>query len=89
MPLPYLLLFLIHSILSINTSNPIWKTSIYFRAGQENAISTLTGNTKTPQYTFVFSSALTGVPNIAYGISKYQGNSNSIAGADTLVDECF
>lgn len=69
----FLILFFIQTSFSFLTQSPIWKTSIYFRAGQENVINTLTGNDQTPNYTFTFSSALSGMPYIAYGIGKYQG----------------
>jgi hypothetical protein len=52
-------------------------------------ISTLTGNTSTPTYTFTFSSALSGVPNLAYGIKNYRGKNLIILGNDTLLNECF
>jgi hypothetical protein len=52
---------------------PTWLTSPYFRAGNEKVIKTLTGNAVDPIYTFTFSSALPGVPNLAYGIKLYQG----------------
>ena len=53
---------------------PVWLTSPYFRAGNEDVIATLTGSDSTPTYTFTFSSALPGVPNLAYGIKNYIGN---------------
>jgi hypothetical protein len=55
------------------TSSPQWLTSSYFRAGNEAVIQTLTGNNTTPTYTFTFSSALPGLPNLAYGIKNYRG----------------
>ena len=50
-------------------------TSPYFRAGYEAVISSFTGSSQYPfaSYTFTFSSALPGVPNLAYGIKKYRG----------------
>ena len=60
------------------TSNaPTWLTSPFFRAGQEEVISTFTGSSQYPfrSYTFTYSSALPGVPNLAYGIQKYRGTS--------------
>ena len=53
---------------------PEWLTSTYFRANNEDVIATLTGSSSTPTYTFTFSSALPGVPNLAYGIKNYMGN---------------
>ena len=52
---------------------PTWLTSPYFRAGNQAVITTLTGNNLTPVFTFTFSSPLTGIPNIAYGIKNYRG----------------
>ena len=52
---------------------PVWLTSNYMRAGNENVISQLTGQAIDPIYTFTFSSALPGVPNLAYGIRRYRG----------------
>ncbi len=43
------------------------------RAGNEDVISQLTGQAIDPIYTFTFSSALPGVPNLAYGIRRYRG----------------
>ena len=52
---------------------PIWLTSNYMRAGNENVIKELTGEAIDPIYTFTFSSALPGIPNLAYGIRRYRG----------------
>jgi hypothetical protein len=52
---------------------PTWLTSPYFRAGSQAVITTLTGNDQTPVFTFTFSSPLTGIPNLAYGIKNYRG----------------
>jgi hypothetical protein len=61
---------------SLATQSPTWITSNYFRAGNEAVIKTLTGNTSTPNWTFTFSSALNGYPNLAYGIKNYRGSNN-------------
>jgi hypothetical protein len=58
---------------SYSTSDPVWLPSPYFRAGNDKIISTMTGNDSMPTYTFTFSSALSGVPNLAYGIKNYRG----------------
>ena len=58
---------------SFKSSSPIWITSNFMRAGFENVITTLTGSDYDPIYTFTFSSALPGVPNLAYGIKQYRG----------------
>ena len=52
---------------------PVWVTSNYFRAGNEAVINSLTGSSVTPMYTFTFSSALPGIPNLGYGIKNYEG----------------
>ena len=54
---------------------PVWVTSNYFRAGNEAVINSLTGSSVTPMYTFTFSSALPGIPNLGYGIKNYEGTS--------------
>ena len=45
------------------------------RAGQEDVITTFTGSSQSPfaSYTFTYSSALPGIPYLAYGIQKYRG----------------
>ena len=58
---------------SFTTAPPTWLTSPFFRANNEAVISSYTGSDQTPTYTFTFSSALPGVPNIAYGIRGYEG----------------
>lgn len=55
------------------TSAPTWITSPYFRSGNNRVINRNTGNNTTPTYTFTFSSALTGIPNLAYGVKSYRG----------------
>ncbi len=67
------------------TSQPQWLSSPFFRAGNEAVISTLTGKDKTPTYTFTFSSALPGLPSLAYGIKNYRGIFNLILGNDYLI----
>ena len=52
---------------------PTWLTSPYFRAGNQAVITTLTGNSSTPTFPFIFSSPLTGIPSLAYGIKNYRG----------------
>lgn len=59
---------------TFQTQQPTWVTSPFFRANNEDVISTLTGSNVTPQYTFTFSSALPGLPNLAYGIKGYRGS---------------
>lgn len=56
------------------TAQPTWLTSDFVRAGNKNIISTLTGNSVTPTFTFTFSSPLPGVPYLGYGIKAYEGN---------------
>ena len=55
------------------TDLPIWVTSPLFRAGHNAVISSFTGSGTNPQYIFTFSSPLSGVPNLAYGIKGYRG----------------
>jgi len=63
---------------------PTWLTSPFFRAGNQAVISTLTGSSLTPTFMFIYSSALTGTPYIAYGIKNYRGISSFIKGNDYL-----
>jgi hypothetical protein len=57
-----------------NSETPTWLTSPYFRAGNNKVISTTTGAGAKPTYTFTFSSPLSGIPNLAYGVKNYRGN---------------
>ena len=69
--------YLLTFVFSFNqTVQPIWVTSSYFRAGNQAVISTLTGSSANPppRYTFTFSSPLTGIPELGYGIKNYEGN---------------
>ena len=59
--------------ISSNTAQPVWLTSNYFRAGNEDVISGSSANSQ-PSYTFTFSSALSGVPELGYGIKNYEGD---------------
>lgn len=52
------------------------------RAGDENVVKELTGSDYDPIWTFHFSSALPGIPSLAYGIKKYRGK-------DTLMEEMY
>ena len=53
---------------------PTWLTSPFLRAGYENVITSITGsNVPSTSYIFTFSSALPGIPNLAYGIKNYRG----------------
>lgn len=78
------LYFLGAQLVAAVTNDPIWSTSNYFRAGNENVINTVTGSDQTPTYTFTFSSALSGVPNLGYGIKKYEGKFKLSVGYDYL-----
>lgn len=71
----FILLNLVFSSLGYNSVAPTWITSNYMRAGNQDVIATLTGSAIDPIHTFTFSSALPGVPNLAYGIKRYRGNS--------------
>ena len=71
--------FLLRDVLSAYTSvAPVWITSPFMRAGNRDVIATLTGASVDPIYTFTFSSALPGIPNLAYGIRSYRGKSLSL-----------
>ena len=58
-----------------NTVEPIWLTSDYLRAGNRDVIHNLTGSDAdpVPTFTFTFSSPLSGVPDLGYGIKNYEG----------------
>ena len=64
-------------VAAANTVPPIWSTSDYFRAGFQNVID----NVKTgddafpiPSFEFPFTSALTGIPELGYGVKHYEGD---------------
>ena len=61
----------VHS--AYNSTSPKWLTSQYFRAGNNRVITTRTSNGNQTYYTFTFSSALSGIPNLAYGVKNYRG----------------
>lgn len=66
------------SIFGLNASivqyPPLWVTSNYIRAGNQNLFNVLTGSGVLNTYSFTFSSNLSGVPNLGYGIKAYEGN---------------
>ena len=64
-----------HQAAAIFTTPPIWITSNYVRAGNENVIATRTNETASPvpSHTFTFSSPLNGTPHLGYGIKAYEG----------------
>ena len=53
---------------------PIWVSSNYIRAGNQDLFTTLTGSGVINSFNFIFSSSLSGVPHLGYGIKAYQGN---------------
>lgn len=56
------------------TTDPVWVTSPYIKAGSSKVISTLTGNSSTPDATIPFpGTAFTLIPNIGYGSTSYLG----------------
>jgi hypothetical protein len=61
----------IHS--AYNSTGPTWLPSPYFRAGNNRVITTKTAAGQQTYYTFTFSSALSGIPNLAYGVKNYRG----------------
>ena len=61
-------------VYSYTSVSPTWLTSSYFRAGNQIIISSATGNSSKPAFVFTFSSALSGIPNLAYGLKDYRGN---------------
>jgi hypothetical protein len=66
-------LSLIPICLSIGNYPPTWITNSMVQAGNNRIISTLTGNSVTPTYTFNFGFAFTNLPNLGYGIKEYKG----------------
>lgn len=66
---------LLTGVLSLYTTQPVWVTSPYVRAGSENVISVTTNETTlpVPTHRFFFSTPLTGTPNLGYGIKAYEG----------------
>lgn len=62
---------------------PTWVASTLTRAGTQNVINNiLTGNTSSPNVTITFSSGFSAIPNLCYGISRYEAN-------DLLYNEFF
>jgi hypothetical protein len=54
---------------------PTWVTSPYVQAASAKLINGVrTGNTSTPIVTMTFATAFTVVPNLGYGIIRYEGN---------------
>lgn len=80
----FILIFFISSVTSLYTVAPTWITSNLVRAGNNNVIHTLTGNSSTPTYTFIFSSSLSGIPYLGYGIKSYEGSYRYNIGSDFL-----
>lgn len=70
---------------NFSVAQPTWITSTYFRAGYQQVITTLTGNTSLPTYTFTFSSPCNGTPSLAYGIKNYRGKKFDIKEMTILV----
>ena len=68
-----LLVFVLWQATAYLTQAPVWLTSPLFRAGNNEVINTFTGSGTNPQYTFHFSSSLSGIPSLAYGIKGYRG----------------
>ena len=69
-----MLTWLLHAA-GATTVPPTWTTSNYFRAGYQNVIdNVLTGDDASPipSYEFTFTSALTGTPELGYGIKDYE-----------------
>ena len=66
--------------LAMKSNPPIWSTSEFFRAGNQDIIATLTDQSTVPipQFTFIFSSPLSGMPKLGYGIKSYHGISSRI-----------
>lgn len=53
---------------------PVWVSSNYIRAGNQDLFTTLTGSGVINSFNFIFSSNLSGIPHLGYGIKAYQGN---------------
>lgn len=71
-------------VTSIYTTPPTWVTSNLVRAGNQNVIASITGKNSTPTYTFTFSSNLSGIPNLGYGIKAYEGTISIYIGYDYI-----
>ena len=85
-----LVISLISAIAAYNTTAPVWITSPLFRAGDKRVIDfNLTGSGTNPRYVFTYSSSLTGVPNLAYGIKAYRGSFSYIQETTTSVNNFF
>ncbi len=69
-----LLLNLLIRIETINSKEPNYQTSHFFRAGNKRIIYKYTPSGTRPTYTFSYSTPTLGQPQIAYGIQEYEGN---------------
>lgn len=62
-------IYLVKKAASISTVAPTWMSSPYFRAGQQQIVSSfLTPTNPAATYQFLFSPAFNNTPNVAYGI---------------------
>lgn len=59
---------------SVYSTQPVWVTSPYVRAGNEYVIANVTNmsTVPVPTHRFVFSQAFSGTPNLGYGIKDYE-----------------
>lgn len=77
-PLAFMIFNLISLIYSVVQYLPTWVTSNYIRSGNQDLFTTLTGSGTVLSYLFTFSSSLSGIPHLGYGIKSYQGISVTI-----------
>lgn len=84
-PYTLFLTFLPAFCICLYTTTPVWVTSPYIKAGSNNVIATLTGNTSTPTATIPYPGLpFTMVPNIGYGSTSYIGKPKYNSGNDAL-----
>ena len=55
-----------------------------FKVIDGDVLGTSTGNSSTPTATMPFVTSFSGIPNLGYGFTNYQGNSILMSGLDTL-----
>lgn len=77
-PRSFMIFNLISLIYSVIQYPPTWVTSNYIRSGNQDLFTTLTGPGTVHVYSFSFSSSLSGIPHLGYGIKSYQGISLTI-----------
>lgn len=62
---------LLTKVISFTSVSPTWVKNAYFRSDNAKVINKNTKSGEVTTHTFLYSSSLSGVPGIAYGIKSY------------------